>query len=66
MRRFVVIEHQVHSVRRRADEDDFENRVVESRRLVKGPQEVDVTREIDNQVEKLRFERDARSALPTR
>ena len=53
MRRLVVIEHEVDSVGGCADEDDLENGVVERFGFVEGPQQVDVTREIDHQIEEL-------------
>jgi hypothetical protein len=37
MSRLEVVEHQVYGVRGRADEDDFEDGVVERIGLVKGP-----------------------------
>lgn len=63
MCRLVVVEHEVDGVGRSADEDDLEDGVVERLGFVEGPEEVDVTREVDDQVEELRLERDTRCAL---
>jgi hypothetical protein len=61
--RFIVIEHEVDSVCGSADEDDLKDGVVEGLGLVECPQQVDVSCEVDNEVEELRLERDARRAL---
>jgi hypothetical protein len=60
---FVVVQHEVYGVRGRADEDNFEAGVVECLGLVEGPQKIDVSGKVDNQVEELRLERDAGRAL---
>jgi hypothetical protein len=59
----VVVEHEVDGVRGGADENDLEDSVVEGAGLVEGPQQVDVSREVDNEVEELRLERDTGRAL---
>ena len=63
MGRLKVVEHEVYRVRRCADENNLEYGVVERMGVVEGPEEVDVTREVDDQVEELRLERDTRCAL---
>lgn len=63
MRRLEVVEHKVYGVGGCADEDDFEDGVVERLGFVEGPQEVDVPREIHNEVKELRFEGDTGRAL---
>jgi hypothetical protein len=59
----VVVKHQVNGVRGSADEDDLENGVVERLGLVEGPEKIDVTRNVYDEVEELRLERDAGCAL---
>ena len=59
----VVVEHEVDGVGGGDEEDDLENGEVQLRELVKGPQQVDITRDVDNEVEELRFERDAVGGL---
>lgn len=49
----VVVKHEVDGVRGAADEDDLENGVVERLGLVKGPEKVDVARDIYDEVEEL-------------
>lgn len=63
MGRLEVVEHEVHGVRRCADEHNLEYGVVERMRVVEGPQEVDVSSEIHNQVQELRLERNAGRTL---
>ena len=60
---FVVVEHEVDGVRGGADEDDLEDGVVERLGLVEGPEKIDVTRNVYDEVEELRLERDAGCAL---
>jgi hypothetical protein len=60
---FVVVEHEVYGVCGRADEDNFEDGVVKRSGLVEGPQEINVSCEVDNQVKELRLERDTGRAL---
>jgi hypothetical protein len=59
----VIIEHKVDGIGRSADEDDLEDGVVECLALIEGPEEIDVSRHVYDEVEKLRLERDARRAL---
>lgn len=59
----VVVEHQVNGVRGSADEDDLENGIVERLGLVEGPEKIDVARNVYDEVEELRLERDAGCAL---
>jgi hypothetical protein len=56
VRGFEVVEHQVHGVARGRDKDDLEDGVVEGAGQVEGPQEVEVARDVDEEVEELRFE----------
>jgi hypothetical protein len=58
-----IVEHEVHGVRGGADKDDFEDGVVQRTRVVEGPEQVDVSSEVNNQVQKLRLERDTGRAL---
>lgn len=60
----IVVQHQINGVRGRADEDDLKDGIVERFGFVKGPEQVDVPGDVDNQIEQLRFEGDARCALP--
>lgn len=57
--RAVVVEHEVDGVGGCAKKDDLENGEVELGELVERPQQVDVARYVDHQVEELRFKRDA-------
>lgn len=59
----VVVQHQPHDVSLAAEEDDLEHGVVKGLRLVEGPEEVEVSRNVDNEVEELRFEAYAGCAL---
>ena len=59
----VVVEHQVDGVRGSTDEDDLENGVVERLGLVEGPEKIDVARNVYDEVEELRLERDTGCAL---
>lgn len=61
--RLVVVKHQVDGVRGAADKDDLEDGVVERFRQVEGPEKVDVSCHVYNEVEELRLERDAGRAL---
>lgn len=63
MGRLEVVEHEVYGVRRSTNENDLEYGVVERMRVVEGPQEVDVTSEVHNQVQELRLERNASRTL---
>jgi hypothetical protein len=56
VRGLVVVEHEVDGVGRGADEDDFEDGVVERAGRVEGPEKVDVSRHVYDEVEELRFE----------
>ena len=56
MGRLKVVEHEVYRVRRCADENNLEYGVVERMGVVEGPQEVDVSSEVHNQVQELRLE----------
>ena len=58
MRGLVVDEHEVDDVGLRGDEDDLEEGVPEVLGRV-GPEEVEVARDVDGEVEELRFEGDA-------
>jgi hypothetical protein len=49
----VVVEHEVHRVRGRADEDDFKDGVVERLWLVEGPEKVDVSGNVYDEVKEL-------------
>jgi hypothetical protein len=60
---FEIVEHEVYGVRGRADEDNLEDGVVERLGLVEGPQQIDVSCEVDDEVQELRLERNARCAL---
>lgn len=53
MRRLVVVEHEVDGVCRCGDEDDLEHCVVKRRGQVKGPEQVDVPGNVDEEVEEL-------------
>jgi hypothetical protein len=59
----VVVEHEVDDVGRGSDEDDLEDGVVEVVELVEGPEKIEVARDVDEEVEELGFEGDARRAL---
>ena len=65
MGRLKVVEHEVYRVRRCADENNLEYGVVERMGVVEGPQEVDVSSEVHNQVQELRLERNAGCTLST-
>jgi hypothetical protein len=49
----VVVEHEVDGVRGGADEDDLEDGVVERAGRVEGPEKVDVSRHVYDEVEEL-------------
>lgn len=51
-----VLEHQVDGVSLGADEKDLEGGVVEHVRSVEGPKEVEVSGDVDDEVEELRLE----------
>lgn len=51
-----VVEHEVYGIRGSADEDDLEDGVVQRVRVVEGPEEVDVSAKVNNQVQELRLE----------
>lgn len=63
MGRFEVVEHEVHGVCGCADEDDLEDGVVQRIGVVEGPQKVDVSTKVYNQVQELRLERDTGRTL---
>ena len=63
VRGLVVVEHEVDDVDGRADEEDLEGCVVEGGGQVEGPEEVEVARDVDGEVEELRFEGYACCAL---
>jgi hypothetical protein len=54
--RLEVVEHEVYGVRRCTDEHNLEYGVVERMGVVEGPQEVDVSSKVHNQVQELRLE----------
>lgn len=58
-----VVEHEVYGVGGCADEDDLEDSVVQRIGVVEGPEKVDVSTEVYDQVQELRLERDAGRAL---
>lgn len=60
---FIIIEHEIHSVCGSGNEDDLEDSIVEILGFVKGPDKINVTGNVDEQVEELRLERYAGSAL---
>jgi hypothetical protein len=51
--RLVVVEHEVDGVRGGADKDDLEDGVVQRLALVEGPEEIDVSRYVYDEVEEL-------------
>jgi hypothetical protein len=61
--RFEIVKHEVDRVCRGADEDNLENGVVERLGVVEGPEQVDISGEVNNQVQELRLERNAGCAL---
>lgn len=63
MCRLEVVEHEVHGVRGCADKDDLKDSVIQRVRVVEGPEKVNVSSKVDNQVQKLRLERDTGRAL---
>lgn len=63
MGRLEIVEHEVDGVCGSADEDNLKDGVVQRFRLVKGPDKVDISRQVDDEVKELGFERDARRAL---
>ena len=54
--RLVVVEHEVDGVRGTADEDDLEDGVVERFGQVEGPEKIDVSCHVYDEVEELRLE----------
>lgn len=63
MGRLEVVEHEVYGIRGCADEDDLEDGVVQRMRVVEGPEKVDVSTKVNNQVQELRLEGDTGRAL---
>lgn len=63
MGRLEVVEHEVNGICGRADEDDLEYGVVQRVGVVEGPQEVNVSTQVHNQVQELRLERDTSRTL---
>lgn len=61
--RLEVVEHEVYGIRGCADEDDLEDGVVQRMGVVEGPEKVDVSTKVNNQVQELRLERNAGRAL---
>lgn len=59
----VVVQHQPHDVPLAAEEDDLEHGIVERLGFVEGPEEIEVSRYVDNQVQELRFKAYAGCAL---
>lgn len=53
MRGLVVVEHEVDRVRGRANEYDLEDGVVERLGFVEGPEKVDISRNVYDQVKEL-------------
>ncbi len=58
-----VVEHEVYGVRGCADEDNLKDSIVQRIGVVEGPQQIDVSTEVNNQIQELRLERDAGRTL---
>ncbi len=56
MCRLVVVEHEVNCVCGSSDEHDLEDGVIEVSDLVEGPQEIEVARDVHQEVQELRLE----------
>lgn len=63
MRRLEVVEHEVYGVCGCANENDLEDGIVQRVGVVEGPEKVNVSSQVNNQVQELRLERDASCAL---
>lgn len=63
MSRLIIVQHQVYGIRRRRDEDDLEDGVIERIGFIEGPEQIHIASYVNGEVEELTFERDTGGGL---